>query len=268
MAGDPARLQQVVWNLLSNAIKFTPKGGRVDIRLQRAESHAELTVSDTGEGISADFLPYVFERFRQADSTTTRAHAGLGLGLGIVRHLVELHGGTVRAESAGLGHGATFIVCLPLPAVRGVYARPEPAAAAEVSLDELPALDGVRVLVVDDEPDARTALVLILQQRQASVTAVGSAAEAIDVFERDPPDVLLSDIAMPGDDGLSLIRRVRSLPRERGGSVRAAALTAYASRDDRMRVLLAGYQTYLVKPVEPAELLAVIANLAGRTGTP
>ena len=268
VAGDPARLQQVVWNLLSNAIKFTPKGGRVDIRLQRAESHAELTVSDTGEGISADFLPYVFERFRQADSTTTRAHAGLGLGLGIVRHLVELHGGTVRAESAGLGHGATFIVCLPLPAVRGVYARPEPAAAAEVSLDELPALDGVRVLVVDDEPDARTALVLILQQRQASVTAVGSAAEAIDVFERDPPDVLLSDIAMPGDDGLSLIRRVRSLPRERGGSVRAAALTAYASRDDRMRVLLAGYQTYLVKPVEPAELLAVIANLAGRTGTP
>jgi len=267
VAGDPARLQQVVWNLLSNAIKFTPKGGCVDVRLRRAESHVELTVSDTGEGISADFLPYVFERFRQADSTTTRAHSGLGLGLGIVRHLVELHGGTVRAESAGPGHGATFTVCLPLPAVRGAYACPEPAAAAEVALDELPALDGVRVLVVDDEPDARTALALILQQRQATVTAVGSVAEAIDVFEHEPPDVLLSDIAMPGEDGLTLIRRVRGLPRGRGGGVPAAALTAYASRDDRTRVLLAGYQTYLMKPVDPAELLAVIANLAGRTGT-
>ena len=267
VAGDPARLQQVVWNLLSNAIKFTPKGGRVEVRLQRAESHVELSVSDTGEGISPDFLPHVFERFRQADSTTTRAYGGLGLGLGIVRHLVELHGGTVRAESAGPGQGATFIVCLPMPAVRGAFPRPEAAAAAELSLDELPALDGVRVLVVDDEPDARAALAVILQQQQASVTAVGSVAEALDVFEREPPDVLVSDIAMPGEDGFTLIRRVRGLPRGRGRSVPAAALTAYAAREDRMRVLLAGYQSYLVKPVEPAELVAVIANLAGRTGT-
>ena len=267
VAGDPARLQQVVWNLLSNAIKFTPKGGRVEVRLQRAESHVELGVSDTGEGISPDFLPHVFERFRQADSTTTRAYGGLGLGLGIVRHLVELHGGTVRAESAGPGQGATFIVCLPMPAVRGAFPRPEAAAAAELSLDELPALDGVRVLVVDDEPDARAALAVILQQQQASVTAVGSVAEALDVFEREPPDVLVSDIAMPGEDGFTLIRRVRGLPRGRGRSVPAAALTAYAAREDRMRVLLAGYQSYLVKPVEPAELVAVIANLAGRTGT-
>ncbi|TMA58232.1 MAG: PAS domain S-box protein [Deltaproteobacteria bacterium] len=267
VAGDSARLQQVVWNLLSNAIKFTPKGGRVDVRLRRAESHVELGVSDTGEGISADFLPHVFERFRQADSTSTRAYGGLGLGLGIVRHLVELHGGTVRAESAGPGQGATFIVRLPMPAVRGAFPRPEAAAAAELSLDALPALDGVRVLVVDDEPDARAAVVVILQERQASVTAVGSVAEALDVLERDPPDVLLSDIAMPGEDGFTLIRRVRGLPRGRGRGVPAAALTARAAREDRMRVLLAGYQSYLVKPVEPAELVAVIANLAGRTGT-
>ena len=264
VAGDPSRLQQVIWNLLSNAIKFTPKGGRVDVDLRRAESHVELTVRDTGEGISAEFLPHIFERFRQADSTSTRAHGGLGLGLGIVRHLVELHGGTVRAESPGRGGGSTFVVSLPLPAVRGPFARPEATAAPELSLDELPALDGVRVLVVDDQPDARAALALILQQRQASVTAVGSVAEAVDVFAHELPDVLLSDIAMPGEDGFSLIRRVRGLPG--GRNVPAAALTAFASRDDRMRVLLAGYQTYLVKPVEPAELVAVIANLAGRTG--
>ena len=264
VAGDPSRLQQVIWNLLSNAIKFTPKGGRVDVDLRRAESHVELTVRDTGEGISAEFLPHIFERFRQADSTSTRAHGGLGLGLGIVRHLVELHGGTVRAESPGRGGGSTFVVSLPLPAVRGPFARPEATAAPELSLDELPALDGVRVLVVDDQADARAALALILQQRQASVTAVGSVAEAVDVFAHELPDVLLSDIAMPGEDGFSLIRRVRGLPG--GQNVPAAALTAFASRDDRMRVLLAGYQTYLVKPVEPAELVAVIANLAGRTG--
>jgi len=264
VAGDPSRLQQVIWNLLSNAIKFTPKGGRVDVDLRRAESHVELTVRDTGEGISAEFLPHIFERFRQGDSTSTRAHGGLGLGLGIVRHLVELHGGTVRAESPGRGGGSTFVVSLPLPAVRGPFARPEATAAPELSLDELPALDGVRVLVVDDQADARAALALILQQRQASVTAVGSVAEAVDVLAHELPDVLLSDIAMPGEDGFSLIHRVRGLPG--GRNVPAAALTAFASRDDRMRVLLAGYQTYLMKPVEPAELVAVIANLAGRTG--
>ena len=265
--GDPARLQQVVWNLLANAVKFSPRGGRVLLRLARADGQAIISVRDEGEGIAPEFLPHIFEPFRQADSTSTRAYGGLGLGLGIVRHLVELHGGTVRAESAGPGQGATFIVRLPMPAVRGAFPRPEAAAAAELSLDALPALDGVRVLVVDDEPDARAAVVVILQERQASVTAVGSVAEALDVLERDPPDVLLSDIAMPGEDGFTLIRRVRGLPRGRGRGVPAAALTARAAREDRMRVLLAGYQSYLVKPVEPAELVAVIANLAGRTGT-
>ncbi len=274
VSGDPDRLQQVVWNLLSNAIKFTPKDGRVQVLLTRVNSHLELSVSDTGQGIEKKFLPYVFDRFRQADPSTTRKHGGLGLGLAIVRHLIELHGGTVTAESAGAGQGTTFKVSLPLMSVH----QPEFAShsgehpvvaghptAGEPLMQECPSeLGGLRVLLVEDEPDSREMLAVVLTQCRADVRTVSNAADALSQLESWRPDVLISDIEMPGEDGYTLIRKVRSLPPERGGRIPAAALTAYARAEDRMRALLAGFQLHIPKPVEPAELAAVVASLAGR----
>ncbi len=257
--GDPDRLQQVVWNLVSNAVKFTPPGGRIEVRLRREDSCLALAVADNGKGIRPDFLPYVFERFRQADSTSTRAHGGLGLGLAIVRHLVELHGGTVQAESPGEGQGSTFAVRLPLAtAVGGGAATRDEAAGRDVRLD------GVRVMVVEDEMDVRDFLRVSLVQYGAEVTTFATAAEAFEALSHDRPDVLVSDIGMPVEDGYEFIRRVRALGPDRGGQVPAAALTAYAHDEDGERVLSAGYQVHLKKPVQPEELAAVVATLAGR----
>ena len=267
--GDSTRLQQVVWNLLSNAIKFTPKGGRVQLRLQRVSSHVELIVSDTGQGIDQEFLPYVFDRFRQADGTTTRTHGGLGLGLSIVRHLVELHGGSVRVDSPGSGKGATFTVQFPLMIIHKELSSENTRLATSDSVAstlETPGLDGLRVLVVDDEPDARDMLTTILQQYGAEVTAVATTFEALLALERTNPDVLVSDIGMPEEDGYTLIRKIRALPAERGGRVPAAALTAYAGSADRKRALLSGFQVHLPKPIDSTELAAVVASLAGRVG--
>ena len=270
---DPHRMQQVVWNLLSNAVKFTPPGGRVSIQLGRAGANAQVRVSDTGPGISPEFLPYVFDRFRQADGSTTRTHGGLGLGLAIVRHLVELHGGTVQAESDGIGHGATFTVNLPLSQKAFAPSIDEAATTLQTNAskpedDGAPSLQGLSVLVVDDEPDTLDYVAVTLRERGAEVTAASSVTEAMAALERLRPDVLVADIAMPGEDGYALIRRVRALDPSRGGNVPAAALTAYASSEDRMRVLLSGFQIHLPKPIEPAELAAVVASLAGRTVMP
>jgi PAS domain S-box-containing protein len=262
IAGDPGRLQQVVWNLLANAIKFTPSRGRIDLRLERAGAQARLTVRDTGQGISPELLPHIFDRFRQDERM--RRHGGLGLGLAIVRHIVELHNGTVRAESDGEGRGATLVVELPLPAddarsaskPAAVYRRLESAPSRVINLA------GRRILVVDDEPDARDLLAQILSQAGAEVTVVESADEALEALRRWRPDVLVSDIGMPGDDGYVLIRKVRALGAEQGGQVRALALTAYARSEDRALALEAGFHTHIAKPVDPLELTALIAGLA------
>jgi CheY-like chemotaxis protein len=265
LSGDPDRLQQVVWNLLSNAIKFTPKGGRVQVRLRRVDAQAVIVVADSGPGISPEFLPHVFERFRQGDASTTRTHVGLGLGLAIVRHLVELHGGTVEAASAGEGKGATFSVRLPLVSARRPEDRTAPSAAdAEAAGRQAPQLGGLRVLLVDDDVEGREAMATVLQSRGAKVIAASTSEEALEAMGRERPDVLLSDIEMPGEDGHSLIRKVRALPPDRGGDVPAAALTAYARGEDREKALLAGFQVHLSKPVQPEELAAIIAELAGR----
>ncbi len=268
VAGDPARLQQVIWNLLSNAIKFTPKGGRVQVRLERVNSHIEIAVSDTGAGIDAEFLPHVFERFRQADQKTTRRHGGLGLGLSIVRHLVELHGGTVQAESPGAGLGATFVVKLPLVPV---YQKDDPAERVHPAAREtLPAydcperLDGLKVLVVDDEFDTRQLLRAGIGQCGAEVLTASTVREALEAIEGERPDLLISDIGMPGEDGYELIKQVRALPAGRGGKMPAIALTAYARTEDRLRALRAGYQMHISKPVELAELVTVMASLIRR----
>jgi signal transduction histidine kinase/ActR/RegA family two-component response regulator len=263
VSGDPGRLQQVVGNLLANAIKFTPEGGRVEVKLGRARSHARLVVSDTGIGIDPAFLPYIFERFRQADSTTTRPQKGLGLGLAITRHLVELHGGSIEASSPGEGEGATFTVTLPLllyPA-RATTGRDREGASSTT-------LEGLRVLLVDDEDDAREAMAVLLRQAGAEVIAVASAALALEALQREKPDVLLSDIAMPGEDGYALIAKVRSLPAAEGGAIAAAALTAYATGEDRARVLRAGYHGHFAKPIDPGALVSAVAALAehSRTG--
>jgi PAS domain S-box-containing protein len=272
ISGDPARLQQIIWNLLSNAIKFTPKDGHVQVRLERVNSHVEITINDNGQGISPDILPYIFERFRQADSSITRAHGGLGLGLAIVRHLVEMHGGTVRAESHGDGQGATFTIKLPLVVMRTFDARGaseadrvHPTASSDVPFNCPPELEGLRLLIVDDEADTRTLLKAVLEQCGASVVAVASASEALTLLKETRPDVLISDLGMPGEDGYALIKKVRALPVEDGGQTPSAALTAYARVEDRMKVLRAGFQIHIPKPVEPAELIAVVVNLAGRT---
>ncbi|HWS86245.1 MAG TPA: PAS domain S-box protein [Pyrinomonadaceae bacterium] len=268
VSGDPVRLQQVVWNLLSNAIKFTPRGGRVQVRMERVNSHVEIAVSDTGAGIPPEFLPHVFDRFRQADMKTTRQHGGMGLGLAIARHLVELHGGTVKAESGGEGHGATFTVLLPVAPVyhaEGEAARVHPAARSTRPTFELfDRLDGVKILVVDDEPDTREMLKAGLGQCGADVSVAASAAEAMGAIENSPPDLIISDIGMPEEDGYELMRRIRRLPAEAGGRVPAIALTAYARVEDRMHALRAGYQMHVPKPVELAELAAVAASLVRR----
>jgi PAS domain S-box-containing protein len=268
VAGDPARLQQVVWNLLSNAIKFTPKGGRIQVRVERVNSHIEIAISDTGAGIKPEFLPHVFERFRQADQQTTRHHGGLGLGLAIVRHLIELHGGTVEAESPGEGQGATFIVKLPVVSVyqkKGVAERVHPTARDILPSFECPErMDGMKVLVVDDEADTRELLNIGLGQCGAEVTSVGSAQEALEAINKERPDLLVSDIGMPDEDGYELIKRVRALPARHGGKIPAIALTAYARTEDRLRALRAGYQMHVTKPVELAELVAVMASLVQR----
>jgi len=267
--GDPGRLQQAVSNLLSNAIKFTPAGGRVELSLDTTDGQARLRVTDTGEGMSPAFLPFAFERFRQQDSTSTRAHHGLGLGLYVVRHVIGHHGGLVSAESPGQGRGSTFTVLLPLAAAPGEGARPQDAVPTRERENDR-AQEGLTVLLVDDEEDAREALRLILQQNGMLVTTASSARGAFELVESLQPDILLSDIAMPGEDGLSLIRRVRKLPFDRGGQVPAIALSAYAGAEDRRKALLAGFQRHIPKPVDPAHLLAAIATMlrtgAGRSG--
>jgi signal transduction histidine kinase len=260
LRGDADRIQQVIWNLVSNAIKFTPAGGRVEVELGRRPDLVELAVRDTGIGIRPDFLPYVFDRFRQAESAITRTHGGLGLGLSIVRHLVELHGGTVAVASPGEGRGATFTVRLPAQGTAPDLPRHEPAAAGGAG--ERPRLDGLHVLVVDDEADARELTARMLGGAGARVTAAASAAAALGALEGELPDVLVVDLGMPGEDGYALLRQVRALPAARGGALPAAALTAYARAEDRARALAAGFQIHLAKPVDPPELVAAVAGLA------
>jgi PAS domain S-box-containing protein len=263
VSGDPNRLQQIVWNLLSNAVKFTPKGGQVQIQLRAIDSRVEIIVSDTGQGISNEFLPYVFEQFRQADSATTRRFGGLGLGLAIVRHLVELHGGTIHAESAGEGQGATFTVRLPVMIGTERANEPEELSAGRNAVTRL-SLSGLRVLAVDDEADARELLTAMLSKCDVQVRATASATEALEVLADWQPDVLISDIEMPDIDGYSLIRQVRKLEAHRGGQIPAVALTAHARVEDRLRALRAGFQIHVSKPVEPNELAIVLASLTGR----
>ena len=262
VSGDAGRLRQVVWNLLSNAVKFTPDGGRVEVRLERDGSCARVAVSDTGKGIAPDFLPHVFERFRQADAKTTRAFDGLGLGLAIVRHLVEAHGGTVSAESPGEGLGTTFSIYLPLLTVRAGEPEREVVGALRSAAHAAESLRGVRVLTVDDNSDTRDLVEAVLSRCGAEVRTSASAAEALTVLREWRPDVMLSDIGMPHEDGYELIRRVRALDTSQGGCVPAAALTAYARDEDRGLTLAAGFQMHLVKPVNPAELIAAVACLS------
>ena len=262
ISGDAARLQQVVWNLLSNAVKFTPEGGYIEVRVERVNSHVRITVVDTGQGISAEFLPQVFDRFRQADSSTTRNYGGLGLGLAIVRHLVELHGGTVHAESPGEGLGATISAIFPLLAE-----RPQPETGGQNGsqrLESSSALNGLRVLVVDDEADARQIISTMIERTGAEVKTCESAREGLQMLQQWHPDVLMSDIAMPGEDGYSFINKVRALPVDQGGHTPAAAFTAYAREEDRKRVLDAGFQMHIAKPVSSSKLAAMISYLAGR----
>jgi len=267
ISGDPTRLQQVVWNLLSNAAKFTPEGGKITVSLRRSKSQAEIVVSDTGEGISSEFLPFVFERFRQADSSTARIHSGLGLGLSIVRHLVESHGGTVSADSPGEGQGATFTVRLPLGAFER---RPKPSDKLSDSVasraETAPgALKGLRILAVDDHADTRKLLSVILESYGAVTRTVTSASDALETLKMWRPDVLVSDIGMPGEDGYSLIRKVRELPEEEGRDTVALALTGYAGSEEADQAILAGYQMHLTKPIEEENLISMILDLTRGT---
>jgi PAS domain S-box-containing protein len=268
ISGDPDRLQQIVWNLLSNAVKFTGKQGLVQVRLERVNSHVEIVVSDNGSGISADFLPHIFERFRQADSATTREHGGIGLGLAIVRHLVELHGGTIHAESGGRDTGSTFRVRLPLMIVhrqKPVERRLHSATESAPLSGELPDLTGLVVLAVDDDTDARALVCETLELRGAQVAAVDSAEEALDLLARRRADVMIADIGMARIDGFELIKRVRQSQNPAIRELPAAALTAYARAEDRMKALQSGFQMHLAKPVDPAELVIAVAVLAKRT---
>ena len=264
VTGDPARLQQVVWNLLANAVKFTPKGGRVQVHVQRVNSHVEIIVSDTGQGIAAALLPFVFDRFRQADSSSTRRHGGLGLGLALVKHFVELHGGSVAVQSPGEGQGATFVVRLPLAIteVADPPPRVHPTAQVERTIGaDTPRLEGLRILVVDDDPDALNLLTAILTGAGAVTRTALSSPEALRVIEQWRPDVLVSDIEMPGEDGYTLIRRIRARSAEEGGKTPAIALTAYGRAQDRMLSLTAGYSMHVPKPVDPGELTTIIASV-------
>ena len=272
VSGDANRLQQVLWNLLSNAIKFTPRDGRVQVLVERVNSHIEISVIDTGEGISPDFLPYVFDRFRQADASTTRRHGGLGLGLSIVKQLVELHGGSVRAKSGGPGKGSTFMVHLPVTVLHTEThedqerRHPRSPAQHQSPSDLCLELHGVRVLVVDDERDARALVKRLLEDCKATVTTASSASEALDLIQRHTFDVMVSDVGMPGEDGYSLIKRLRALPPDKGGNLPAVALTAYARAEDRVRAISAGFLMHVSKPVEPMELVTMVAGAAGRIG--
>ena len=264
LLGDAARLQQVVWNLLANATKFTPKTGSIQLVLTRIDSMLELEVSDSGKGITADVLPYVFERFKQADSSTTRQYGGLGLGLAISKSIVEMHGGTIAARSDGEGKGATFLVRLPVAPLKRSTPREMPAARLlnqKARWECPPELAGLRVLVVDDDADGREVLETVLVQCGAHVTSAGSVAEALASFDRERPDVLVSDIGMPDEDGYALIRKIRARGSDAGGGVPAASLTAYAGTEDRRRALIAGFNMHVAKPVDPEELLAVVASL-------
>lgn len=263
VSGDPTRLQQVVWNLLTNAIKFTPKGGKVDIILERVNSHLEVTISDTGIGISPEHLPIIFERFRQVDSSSTRVHGGLGLGLSIVKQLIELHGGTIRAKSPGEGKGSTFILTFPLSPIRGSEERVHPESGKTTPLD-IGKLDlaGIRVLVVDDEPDSRVLVERVLAQCGAQVVTASSATQGMEKLREFRPHVLVSDIGMPVTDGYQFIREVRSLEDTEGGRTPAVALTAFARSEDRMRAMLAGYQVHVSKPIEPQELAVTVRSLS------
>ena len=270
VAADPNRMQQVIWNLLSNAIKFTPKGGKVQVLLERVNSHIEISVADTGIGIKRDFLPHVFERFRQADASNTRRYGGLGLGLSIVKQLVDLHGGTVRAQSPGDNCGTTFTVHLPATAVRrsaNEVERLQPKTQPGVSPDfNSVDLSGIKILVVDDERDGRELLKQVLSGCDAKVFMAATAGEALLLVEKERPDVLISDIGMPDMDGIELLRQVRALGLEKGGRLPAIALTAFARSEDRTRALRAGFLVHISKPIEPAELVATVASIAGRTG--
>jgi signal transduction histidine kinase/ActR/RegA family two-component response regulator len=265
VAGDPLRLQQVFANLLSNAVKFTPPGGHIEVQLTGRDSEAEIRVTDTGQGIAAEFLPRIFDRFTQADASSTRRQGGLGLGLAIVKALVERHGGTVRAESPGLGRGATFIVWLPalsdseagnVALATETVTRATPMAPAR--------LDGIRVLVVEDDPDGRDMLMVLLEHAGATVVSASSVREALDMLETIRPDVMVSDIAMADEDGYSLIRRIRARQAEHGGEIPAVALTGYVFPEDRLRVLAAGFQAHVGKPAAPGEIVAAVASVAGR----
>lgn len=284
VTGDPVRLQQVVWNLLSNAVKFTERGGQVTVRLERVDPHVRIVVSDTGRGIKPDAMPYIFNRYHQAEEPGTRRRSGLGLGLSLARHLVELHGGTIEAHSAGEGQGATFIVNLPVRAVRAEPAESTaPAVATRTAahtdhsarggrpLTRMPILAGLKALIVDDEGDARELLSTLLRQSGMEVIATGSAAEAVEELTAcrpdELPDVIVSDIGMPEEDGYSLMQRIRQLSPQQGGQVPAVALTAFSRAQDRIRALSAGFHNHISKPVEPAELLVVISQLTGRGTT-
>jgi CheY-like chemotaxis protein/anti-sigma regulatory factor (Ser/Thr protein kinase) len=267
--GDANRLQQALWNLLSNAVKFTNEGGRIEARLGRAEGQIEIAVKDTGIGVDPRFLPHVFDRFRQADASSTREYGGLGIGLAIVRHIVEMHGGSVSASSLGKGLGATFMIRLPLISTLQLAPRSGPLAEAPPAPAELKVLenghrlDGVRVLLVEDNPDTLDMLRFIFDEAGAEVIAATSVDEALDAMERFRPDALVSDIAMPDRDGYDLIHEIRSREPERGGKIPAVAVTAYARAEDRVRVLAAGFQMHIAKPIDPGELIAVVASLTG-----
>jgi PAS domain S-box-containing protein len=269
VSGDPARLQQVVWNLLSNAIKFTRKGGRINLALARINSHVEFTVSDTGAGISPEFLPFVFDRFRQEESATLRQHGGLGLGLAIVKHLVELHGGSIDAQSAGAGKGATFRVSLPLTPLHahpeGIHRRHPTSPSPAASVWTPPDLKGITALVVDDDLDSRQLLKRLLEDCGAEVTLSGSVQEALSALDSSRFDVVVSDIGMPHRDGYDFIREMRIRGPDHGGRTPAIALTAFARSEDRTKAMLAGFDLHIAKPVEPRELCAAVARLAGRT---
>jgi CheY-like chemotaxis protein len=268
--GDPDRLQQVVWNLLSNAVKFTPRDGRVEVELLRKGTSTQLRVIDSGQGISPEFLPYVFEPFRQADSTPARSSQGLGLGLAISRHLVESHGGIIRAESPGVGQGTTVIVLLPVPPLLGDASSPEQSrrdAPPRVAPDRT-LLAGLRVLIVEDEDDSREILAALLREWGAEVTTSASAPDALVVVNSRPPDLLVSDVGMPGMDGYELVRELHKRDEAHGGRVPAIALTAYADQESRSQALAAGFEEHVAKPADPQALLAAVARLAGRRAPP
>jgi PAS domain S-box-containing protein len=265
IAGDSDRLQQIFWNLLSNAVKFTQSGGRVQVRSRRMDSHVEIVVSDTGRGIDAELLPFVFERFRQGDSSTTREYGGLGLGLAIVRHLIELHGGVVSAHSQGAGRGAEFTMQLPIMARAQESVESDFHRRVGGNLSgKVPSLAGLRILVVDDEPDAREIVAAILGEAGAEIATASGSRQAFDLVERWKPDLLISDVGMPGESGYDLIRKVRALSADRGGQVPAIALTAYAHMQDRLKILSAGFQMHVPKPIEPIELATIVASLTKR----